>query len=261
MNQFRTVKLCPAIALGLFLQGVVQAQQPTTPAPEPAASPANPPASDTAAKPASEEEKVDKRVLGVLPNYRTAPKSAESKPLTARQKFTIAAKDSFDWPVYLVSAGFAGLYQLEDENPSFGQGLKGYAHRYGTSYGDQTIGNMMTEAIWPSLLREDPRYFQQLTGGVWHRAIYAASRVVITRTDAGGHRFNFSEWLGNGSTAAIGSLYYPQGRGASDIWQRTYTQVATDAFSQELKEFWPDIKRHLTHKHNGQNAENTDGGH
>jgi len=36
-----------------------------------------------------------------------------------------------------------------------------------------------------------------------------------------------------------------------DVWQRAYTQVATDAFSQELKEFWPDIRRHLKHHDNG----------
>jgi hypothetical protein len=60
--------------------------------------------------------------------------SANRKPITARQKLTIASKDSFDWPIYFVSAAFAGLYQLENQNPSFGQGVKGYAHRLGTSF-------------------------------------------------------------------------------------------------------------------------------
>ena len=249
MNQSQAGKPYLTIVFGLLLVPVaVLAQQQSTPAaPDPPSAIAPAPN-----KPAGGQDQIDKRILGVLPNYRTAPKSAESTPLTTKQKFTIAAKDSFDWPVYLVSGGFAALYQLENQNPSFGQGLKGYAHRYVTSYGDQTIGNMMTEAIWPTLLREDPRYFRQGTGGVWSRMFYAASRVVITRTDAGGHRFNFSEWMGNGATAAIGSLYYPQARGAGDVWQRTYTQVATDAFSQELKEFWPDIKRHLRHRDNGE---------
>jgi hypothetical protein len=251
--------------LGLLLVPVaVRAQQqstpaaPAKPADSPAATPAapDPPSAIAPApgNPANDQDQIDKRILGVLPNYRTAPKSAEATPLTARQKFAIAAKDSFDWPVYLVSGAFAALYQLENQNPSFGQGMKGYAKRYVTSYGDQTIGNMMTEAIWPTMLREDPRYFRQGTGSVWSRMLYAASRVVITRTDAGGRRFNFSEWLGNGSTAALGNLYYPQSRAASDVWQRTYTQVATDAFSQELKEFWPDVKRHLKHHDNGVSA-------
>src|SRR5215467_13269555 len=100
-----------------------------------------------------EPEAPDKRVLGVLPNYRTADGSRPFAPITARQKFTIAAKDSFDYPVYFISGAFAALYQLDDQNPSYGQGLKGYAKRYGAAYGDQAIGNLMTEGVVPALLR------------------------------------------------------------------------------------------------------------
>ena len=73
---------------------------------------------------------------------------------------TIAGKDSFDWPVYPTAAAFATLYQLENQNPSFGQGMSGYAKRFAAAYGDQMIGNMMTEGIVPSLLHQDPRYFR-----------------------------------------------------------------------------------------------------
>ncbi|HSR09357.1 MAG TPA: hypothetical protein VLM42_19650, partial [Bryobacteraceae bacterium] len=100
---------------------------------------------------------IDKRIFGVLPNYRTADGTVPFTPITTRRKFYIAAKDSFDYPVYLTAAAFAGLYQLDNENPSFGQGLKGYARRLATSYADQAVGNLMTEAIFPSLLHEDPR--------------------------------------------------------------------------------------------------------
>jgi hypothetical protein len=46
----------------------------------------------------------DKRIFGVLPNYRTAEASIPFAPLSAKQKFTIAFKDSFDWPVYPTAA-------------------------------------------------------------------------------------------------------------------------------------------------------------
>ena len=114
---------------------------------------------------------IDKRIFGVLPNYRTADGSLPFQPITAKHKFYIAAKDSFDYPVYLTAAAVAGLYQLENQNPSFGQGVEGYAKRLATSYGDQAIGNMMTEAIFPALLHEDPRYFRigSSGGSKWHR--------------------------------------------------------------------------------------------
>jgi hypothetical protein len=250
MAPFRTGRLHATIALGLALIScTVVAQQQSAPATTPADRPQpGTPAGD-------KDQQPDKRIFGVLPNYRTAAKTAEYQPITTRQKFMIAVKDSFDWPVYFVSGAFAALYQLEDQNPSFGQGVKGYAHRYVTAYGDQAIGNMMTEAIVPTLLREDPRYFPMSEGGKWRRVGYAASRVMVTRTDAGGSRFNFSEWLGNGATAAIGNAYYPQARSAGDTFQRLYTQVATDAFSNELKEFWPDIKRRWLTRHDNSGAD------
>ena len=128
--------------------------------------------------------------------------------------------------------------------------MKGYAKRFASSYGDQAIGNMMTEAIFPSLLREDPRYFRigEAGGSTWHRVGYALTRVFVVRTDKGKWDFNYSEWLGNGATVAISNLYYPDTRNASDNVQKLGIQVGTDALSQVLKEFWPDLKRHLSKK-------------
>src|SRR5208283_901555 len=93
----------------------------------------------------------DKRAYGVLPNNRTTESSNPFHALTAKQKLTIAAKDSFDGAVYPTAAIYSIVYQAENANPSFGQGVKGYAQRVGTSFGDQMIGNMMTEGFMPSL--------------------------------------------------------------------------------------------------------------
>jgi len=153
--------------------------------------------------------------------------------------------------VYLLSAAFAGLYQLEDQDPSFGQGVKGYAKRIATSYADQAVGNLMTEAIFPSLLHEDPRYFRRGagSGSNWHRVGYAITRVMVVRTDKGTWRFNYSEWLGNGASVAASNLYYPSDtRNVTDNVQKLGLQIGTDAISQVLKEFWPDWKRHLFKK-------------
>ena len=193
----------------------------------------------------------DKRIFGVLPNNRTAEASTPFEPITAGHKLTIAAKDSFDWPVYLTAAGFAGLYQIENQNPSFGQGVKGYARRLGTSYADQTIGNMMTEGIMPSVLHEDPRYFRlgEGKGSGWYRTWYALSRIMVTKTDSGKTRFNFSEWVGNAGAVALSNAWYPDTRTATDNLEKLAIQCATDAFSNVLKEFWPDVKRRLHKKH------------
>jgi hypothetical protein len=94
----------------------------------------------------------DKRIFGVIPNNRTTEESIPFHSISAKQKITIAAKDSFDWPVFPTAAAFAGLYQIENQNPSFGQGVKGYALRFPPHMPTRLIGNIMTEGSSPSSL-------------------------------------------------------------------------------------------------------------
>jgi hypothetical protein len=191
----------------------------------------------------------DKRMFGVLPNYRTVEDTGDVEPLTTKRKFYIASKDSFDYPIYFLSGAFAGISQLENQNPSFGQGLKGYAKRYGTAYVDQMLGNMMTEAVFPTLLHEDPRYFRRGSGGKLGRTAYALTRIFVTRTDTGLNRINASELLGNSAAVAISNAYYPATRNVEDNLQKLALQCGTDALSNILKEFWPDVKRKLRSRH------------
>src|ERR1035438_202343 len=86
------------------------------------------------------------RVFGVLPNYRTAEASQEGTVLTPRQKLRIASQDSFDYPTVILAGALAGLGQWTGDQPSFGQGLKGYGRRLVTNYGDQAMGNTLTES-------------------------------------------------------------------------------------------------------------------
>jgi hypothetical protein len=208
-------------------------------------------AGSAAEKPAAEKPINQQRVLGVLPNFRTADGTEPYAPITAKQKLTIAAKDSFDGPVYLISGAFAALYQLDNQNPSYGQGLKGYGKRFASSYGDQALGNLMTEGLIPAAFHQDPRYFRLGAGGGsnGHRLSYALTRVIVGKNDKGEWRFNYPEWVGNAAGVAISNVYYPDDtRNARDNAQKLVIQVATDAFSNVLKEFWPDWKAKMFKK-------------
>jgi hypothetical protein len=199
---------------------------------------------------ADAEAPPDKRVLGVLPNYRTVNETGVYTPITTKQKLIIASKDSFDYPLVLLGGAFAGLSQLSDSDSSYGQGVEGFAKRLAANYVDQAIGNMMTEGFFPAMLHEDPRYRRlgASRGSAKYRVWYAASRVFVTRTDSGGTRFNYSEWLGNSTAVAISNAYHPDERNWGDNSTKLLTQVGTDAISQVLKEFWPDIKHKFFHK-------------
>ena len=148
-------------------------------APAPAAIPGPAPTS------ATDPPLTNNRVFGVLPNYRTADGNLPFQPISSRRKMYIALKDSTDWPVIPTSAAFAALYQLENQNPSFGQGMEGYAKRFAGAYGDQAIGNLMTEGLMPSLFHQDPRYFRLGHGRTMSRLGYAATRIFVCKSDAG----------------------------------------------------------------------------
>jgi hypothetical protein len=254
MLQFRrplgaSIVFAAVLAAPMFAQVETPAPQ-AAPTPQEAAPTEAKPAADVKPATTDTEAPPDKRVFGVLPNYRTANASEVYTPISAKYKLTIAAKDSFDYPLLMLAGAFAGLGQLTNQNPGFGQGMAGFGRRVATGYADQAIGNMLTEGFMPILLHEDPRYFRigAAGGSKMHRTGYALTRIFVTRTDSGGTRFNFSEWVGNATGVAISNSYLPDQRNVSDNVSKLLTQCATDAISQVLKEFWPDIKQKLFHK-------------
>jgi hypothetical protein len=98
-------------------------------------------------------------------------------------------------------------------------------------------------------MHQDPRYFRLGEGSVRSRGWYAVTRIFVARTDSGRNTFNFAEWGGNAAAVALSNAWYPDTRDVSDNVQKLLIQCATDAFSQVLKEFWPDVKRHFMKKH------------
>jgi hypothetical protein len=192
---------------------------------------------------------VNDRIFEVLPNYGTVETSKSLPPLTSGQKFRLATAGVFDWAAYPFNGALAAISQAKDDPKSWGQGWRAYGKRYGESFADNSIGTYMTTAVFPILLHEDPRYYQMGKGSLTHRAYHGINRLFVTRTDSGRDRFNISESLGNAVAAAISNVYHPAedrtaGRNASTFG----LLILWDGLSNELKEFWPDIRRKVLHK-------------
>jgi hypothetical protein len=190
-----------------------------------------------------------KRILGIVPNYRTSPSLQSYEPLTSGEKFKIATEDSFDRGTVALAALFGGESQLTNSNRSFGQGAAGFGRYFGASYGDFVIGDYMTEAVFPTLLHQDPRYFRRGTGSGRSRLGYAMRQIFWTHRDSGGMQFNYSELIGNSTAVAISSAYYVNNRTASDATSRLGMQLGVDMAANILKEFWPDLERKFRRKH------------
>jgi hypothetical protein len=191
----------------------------------------------------------DTHILGVVPNYATVNDPTFYKAIHVSEKFKLAAQDSFDPFTWVIIGFYAGAAQWGNDYKQFGQGAQGYAKRYGAAFADGTISNFMTEAIFPALLRQDPRYFRMAAGGAWKRTGYALTRVLITRSNSGRTQFNSSEIAGTLAAAGIANLYYPsENRSFGETMEKFTLNLVSDAGFNVLREFWPDMRRKVLHK-------------
>jgi hypothetical protein len=229
------------------------AQQPaapsTPPSPSPVAGSQKPGdgsnSSSNAASQLQPDQGTKDRLFFAMPNFLSLENSAHVPPMTVKQKFQVSVRSSFDWFQYPWYGALAGISQARNSEPGYGQGAEGYAKRYASQFADGTIENFMVNAVVPSLLHTDPRYYQLGKASVLKRTGYALSRLLITRTDSGHNTFNTAEIGGSLAAAAISTYsYHPE---ADKTFSNTTTvwaaQVGYDAIRIVLNEFWPDLRR------------------
>src|SRR5215467_13757735 len=116
---------------------------------------------------------VNDRIFEVMPNYGTVETSKTLPPLTSGQKFRLATAGVFDYFAFPFNGVLAAIDQANNSPESWGQGWGAYGKRYGASFADNSIGTYMTTAVFPSLLHEDPRYYQLGKGSFFHRSYHA----------------------------------------------------------------------------------------
>ena len=234
------------------------ASMPSAPAPAPQAT-APAPQSSGSSGPAADRQpsqsaqefpsgQQTKRILGIVPNFRAVSVDQKLPPETVKEKFTDATEDSFDYSSIFIPAALAAYSMGQRATPEFHQGVAGYARYFWHSAVDQTSENYMVEFVFPTFTREDSRYYTLGHGGFLKRTEYALSRAVVTRSNSGDEVFNVSEVFGAAAAAGVSNLYYPS---ASRSLGNTSTQwaldVAIDAGSFWVREFWPDINSRVFH--------------
>jgi hypothetical protein len=219
----------------------------TSPVPSPA-----PQTTKEVAPPLTSQEQLKlqekQRVFGVMATFNTTA-NKDALPLTTGQKYQLFFKSATDpWPFVLTAFG-AGIDQAENSFPEYGQGMQGYAKRYGAAYTDYFTGNLLGNAVLAGVLKEDPRYFQKGTGSFMSRFLWAATSTVWCKRDNGTWGPNYANVVGNLMGAAVSNLYYPEAeRTAGDTISRGFTVTAQAIIGSEVIEFWPDMVRHHRRK-------------
>jgi len=159
------------------------------------------------------------RVLRVIPNiyvvYEPHP-----EPLTTSMKFHLAYKSLTNPFFFGRTAAWAGVAQARNDPSEWHQGAEGYGKRLGAGFADAVSGSLISNAILPSLLHQDPRYFYQGSGTKKSRALHAMLAPVICKGDNGAWQPNYSQWGGSLIGYSISTAYYPaSSRTATHVFQ------------------------------------------
>ena len=197
----------------------------------------------------TEKQEKSQRTLGVLPAFGVTNEK-NARPLTPSGKFRLFYKAAFDPVEFVVVGAQAGISQAGDGFHAYGQGASGYGTRYGAAFGDQVSSNFFGNFVYPTLLKEDPRYFRLGEGSFKRRFGYALSQEFIAHKDQGGRTFHWSNTLGAISAGSISNAYYPaQDRGFSLTMSRAGIAMLYGSLGGLGSEFWPDIYRKVHHRH------------
>jgi hypothetical protein len=104
----------------------------------------------------------------------------------------------------------AGYSQLINGSPNYGTDSGAFGERLGAASVRLISQNIFGNAIFAPVFRTDPRYYKMGPGhNIVRRALYAATRTLITKSDDGRTQPNYSLLSGNLAGAALTNAYYP----------------------------------------------------
>lgn len=189
------------------------------------------------------------RLLVVVPNFNTVL-SGQAVPLDKGQKTELAVHATFD-PFNFVSAVLlAGLSEYEGTNRGYGWGPGGYFKRVGANLADVFDATMLAGAVYPILLRQDPRYFRKAKGPIKARIRHALFAPFVCLGDNGRSQPNYSNLLGNFTAGAVSNVYYPaQDRGVSLSLINSSIVMVEGSLGNIGLEFAPDVEAYWKRRH------------
>jgi hypothetical protein len=158
---------------------------------------------------AAQQLKVEEqqRIFRFIPNlYVTYEPHPE--PLSTKMKFQVAYKDLTQPAFFARVAGWAAVQQGAG-TPHWPQDAQGYGKRLGAGLADATTEDLVGNAILPSLLHQDPRYFYQGNGTKKSRARHAILAAFVCKGDNGAWQPNYSTWGGSLIATSVSMAYYP----------------------------------------------------
>lgn len=176
------------------------------------------------------------RVLRFIPNmYVTYDPHPE--PLTTKMKFHLMYKGLSHPSFFVLEAAWAGIQQSAN-TPDWPQNTKGYGERFGANLAGGATEGLFANAVLPSLLHQDPRYFYQGSGSKGSRAWHAFLAPFVCKGDNGKSQPNYSQMGGLLISGAIANTYYPSSnQGAGLVFRNFGTNMGIHVALGMAQEF------------------------
>ena len=167
-------------------------------------------------------------------------------PLTPRQKFILAYRNTTDPFNFATIALVSGVSVASDPNSPYGPGWPGFGRNFGVAYCETAIGEFFGTFLVPAIAHQDPHYHRMPNASYGRRTLHAITQVVWAQSDYGNPMPNYSNLITTAVGDGLGNLYVP---GRSKSWgagvARYSTAIATDPIDNFITEFLPDVARRI----------------
>lgn len=194
--------------------------------------------------------KPDQNPPGQQPDVLRLPNTVKAPPFTVADKFSYRVVQSFGLRGLGGSLIGAAIGQARDAPHEWGQGVEGFATRYGSG----VAGNLSRQTfafVLESAFHEDPRYFPSEDKSNKQRMLNAVKQVFVCKTDKGTSSFAYGRVISQFASGQFTNLWQPASTGSvSDGFVRAFIGLGADAAYNFMQEFIPFTRpRSLRHRH------------
>jgi len=190
-----------------------------------------------------ERDRLDAGQRQEMRTWRSLPDAPSVHPRTGAEKFQTFVDEARS-PLTLGAVGINAGLMRETELGVIPRPQPNLIALYKVVLIQKESSAFFGKYLYPSLLKQDPRYYPSTSDSFLGRATYAASRILITRNDSGKRTLNTSYFLGLLTSVAIATAYRPYWARSSSAMFKTFgSTIGSDAGINLLHEFGPGIRR------------------
>jgi len=165
--------------------------------------------------------------------------------MTAEIRLRNFAKSTVGPGALAITAMAAGIAQARNHPSAWEQGMEGYGRRYGSRLAQRGIGSTIQLGV-EAMLGEDSRFYPSLQQRPWGRVKAAIGASFVVRDSEGRKTVPVGRIAGAIGGGLLSRKWQPAGHDdIADGFRSAGVSYGIHVGMNVLREFWPDIRKHL----------------